>query len=378
MSRVTVDGFIGPSNKLQANVTDPERTINLYLENTPPGIARVQRWMVGTPGLAPWVILGDAPIRGMFQQDMRAFAVGGAQYCEVFNPPSSTSYGTVATDDYLASICSNGTAGDQNLIVSGGSGYVHTLSTNAFAQISDGDFPSPARMCDFMDGYGIVSKADSRTFQWSALEDMTSWDALDVAERSEGSDNIIALIRNHREIWLLGSKTSEVWYDQGDPLTPFAPIQGTFIEHGCAAPFSVVRINNTLIWLSQNELGQGEVVVANGYNPSQISTYAIAAIIRRAGVAADGDLSLAKAWAYQENGHIFYCLVIPSAESTVCLDLTMPGTWHERARWTGTEYIAHVVQTHMIAFGQHLVGDRFSGAIYRQSLDLFSEEIITP
>jgi len=377
MPRAAVTTFIGPSNKLQANVTDPERTINLYLENTPPGMARVPLWMVGTPGLAPWVVLGGSPGRGMFEQDGRAFAVAGAGYYEIFNPPSSTSRGTVAQDEFFASICSNGSAGDQNMIISGGNGYVHTLSSNAFAQITDPDFPSPARMGAFMDGYGIVSKADSRRFQISALEDFTDWDALDFFERSEGSDNIVSLIRNNRLIWLLGSKTSEVWADVGDPLTPFQPMQGTFIEHGSAAPFGVQRLGNLLAWLSQNENGQGEVVVANDFNPKAVSSYSIARILQEGGLAADGDLSKAVGWSYQENGHLFYNCVVPSATSTVCMDLTMPGIWHERARYSGGNYIAHVVNSHMAAFGRHLVGDRFSGAVYLQSLDLFNEQIVT-
>ena len=83
-----------------------------------------------------------------------------------------------------------------------------------------------------------MNKTDSRTFAFSDLEDGTVWAALDVNERSEASDNIVAMVRSHREIWLLGSQTSEVWFDQGDPLNPFAPIQGVFVEQGCAAPYS--------------------------------------------------------------------------------------------------------------------------------------------
>lgn len=376
MPRVNVDSFVGPTNQLLANLTDPSRSINLYIEKTPPGVAKVPLWLVGTPGLEPWTILDASPVRCLFQQDGRAFAVGGGKFYEVFNPPSNTSYGSVTSDSFLASICSNGSAGDQLLIVTGGDGYTFTLSTNTLTAIADADFPDPARMCDFMDGYGIVSKTDSRTFQISALEDFSDWDALDVFERSEGSDNIRSLIRKNREIWLLGTKTSEVWYDSGDPLTPFQPIQGTFIEHGSAAPFSVQRIGNTLVWLSQAESGQGEIVVANGYNPEQLTTYSIAGFIRSAGLAADGDLSLAVGWTYQENGHTFYAIVLPSATSSYVMDLSMPGIWHERSRWTGTEYIAHVVNTHMAVFGRHLVGDRFSGAIYNQSLDLFNEEVL--
>src|SRR5215469_18794550 len=113
-------------------------------------------------------------------------------------------------------------------------------------------------MGEFMDGYFLVLINNSRAFQISALEDGTSWDPLDVGERSEGSDNVQAMKRNHREIWFMGTKTTEVWYDSGDPDFPFAPIQGVFIEQGCAGSgFTLQRLDNTLIWCGLNEDGQG-------------------------------------------------------------------------------------------------------------------------
>ena len=375
--RVPVPGFRGPTNQLSAQLIDPERTINIFQENTAPGVTRVPQAFVGTPGLRPWTVLGAAPVRALFQQDRRAWAVGGGNVFEIFNPPSSALRASIASDEYLASICSNGTAGNQLLIVSGLHAYVYDLGANTVNGIDTGDLPKP-RMCDFMDGYGIVSQWESRTFQISALEDFSSWDALDVFERSEGSDNIQSLIRKNREVWVLGTKTSEVWYDSGDALTPFQPIQGTFIEHGSAAPFSVQRFGNTLAWLSQAETGQGEVVLANGYQPQQVTSYAIANFIKSGALAADGDLRLAKGWSYQEDGHSFYLLVLPSATASYGFDITMPGLWHERARWTGSNYIAHVVQTHMAFAGRHLVGDRFSGAIYDQSRSYFNEQIVSP
>jgi len=377
MSRVTAPGFLGPTNELQAYTAEAERTINLYLEKIAPGVSKTDRWLRNTPGLRPYVVLPSSPVRGLFEQDGRAFAVGGTTFYELTGA-SATSKGTMATDQYLASICSNGSAGGQIMVTSGGSGYIFDLNSGSFGAISDPDFPANVRMCEFLDGYFIVSVANSRNWQISALEDGTSWDALDVAERSIASDNIVSLIRRSRELWFLGTHTSEVWYDAGDPLFPFMPTGNTLIEHGSAGPFTVQRIANTLVWCDQNVLGQGLVVIANGYTPERISTYSIDVFARQASIAAAGDLTTAVGWSYQENGHEFYALMIPAAQSTLCTDLTLPGMWHERARGTcDTALVPSVVNTHMFAFGKHLVGDRFSGAIYEQSLDYGDERIVS-
>jgi len=376
MPRVTAPGFLGPTNELQAYTAESERTINLYLERIAPGVSKTDRWLRNTPGLRPFVVLPTAPVRGLFEQDGRAFAVGGGVFYELHGS-SASACGSVASDSYLASIASNGTAGHQILVVSGGHGYIFDLNSGSFGAISDPDFPTNVRMGEFIDGYFIVSVADSRSWQISALEDGTSWDALDVAERSIASDNIVSMIRRSRELWFLGTHTSEVWYDAGDPLFPFAPTGNTLIEHGSAAPFSVQRVANTLIWCDQNVLGQGLVVIANGYTPERISTYAIDRFVRAAGVTAAGDLTTTVGWSYQEHGHEFYCLMVPQAQTTLCTDLTLPDMWHERARGTcDSALIPSVVNTHMFAFGKHLVGDRFSGAIYDQSHDYADEQIV--
>jgi hypothetical protein len=52
---------------------------------------------------------------------------------------------------------------------------------------------------------------------------------------------------DHREIWLFGNNTTEIWINIGDPDFPFQRIQGAFLEIGCAAPYSVAKADNSLI-----------------------------------------------------------------------------------------------------------------------------------
>ena len=59
----------------------------------------------------------------------------------------------------------------------------------------------------------------------------------------------------HRELWLLGTSTTTVWADIGDPDFPFAPIPGAFLEQGIGAIFGWTIVDNALVWLGQNEDG---------------------------------------------------------------------------------------------------------------------------
>lgn len=380
--RAAVPGFVGPANVQAALNADAEELINFMPAPIPPGQSKVGTWLQGTPGYRPWLNIPTSPIRGMFQQDGRAWVVGGTTFYEVFAGKTYTGYTpTIPDDGYLASLCSNGSAGNQVMVTSGGNGYIFNTQTNTFAQIVDADFPTNVRMGEFMDGYFFVMKADTRQFNISALEDGTSWDALDVAERSEASDNINALVRNHRVIAIIGSKTSEFWYDNGDANFPFAPTQGDFVEHGSVAPFTVRRLSDTLFWLGRDEDGNGAVWALSGVAPKTISPPAINRIIQAAGTGTTHDLSLSVAWTYQQDGHQFYCLNPSYDDSTtedrwtLVYDLMMD-RWHKRAQWDHTigHFLVDRPQCHMHFAGKHLVGDRLSGMIYEMSLDVFDAQ----
>jgi hypothetical protein len=387
MARSPVPGFVGPSNVGASTTADPEETINLFLETVSPGTVKTANpYLRGTPGLRPWVNLPTAPVTAMFFSPAtldRAFAIAGDTLYEVFptNPATYVAYfPAMAPSVYLPSICSNGTAGNQLFITCGGLGYIFNLNANTLTQITDPGFPSNVRMGEFMDGYFFALVTETRKFQISALEDGTTWDALDVAERSEASDDINALVRNHRVVCIIGRKTSEFWYDSGDPLFPFAPTSGEFMESGSVAPFSVRRLENTLFWLGQNDDGQGCVWVLDGLEPKIISTPAITALIQASGnVTTDvssHDLRLAVAWCYQEDTHRFYCLQVPGCKWMLVYDLSTD-RWHKRATWdsTAVDWTRGRPQCHMFFAGRHLVGDRLGGTIYEMSLDYFDEEL---
>lgn len=367
--------FVGPSNTLAALTAAADLTINMFEEAVPPGVGKGETWLRNAPGFTVFASLAGAGVDvELFYEDNRTFAVCGTSFYELFIDGSSVNHGTVATSPGIVpTMCSNGTAGHQIFITAGLNGYIFDTNTDTLAIIADVDFPQGEAIAgEFMDGYFLVLIFQSRAFQISALEDGTDWDGLDIAERSEGSDNLVAMRRSHREIWLLGTQTGEVWFDNGDPDFPFAPIQGVFLEQGCANVSVLQRIGNTVMWVNLDQDGAGVVNIADGYTPKRVSTHAIEGQIQ------ESTTTALRAWTYQEDGHWFYNLDLNGSDTTPVFDLTM-GRWDHRATWdvNAEEWVRNRPISHVYAWGKHLVGDRSTGTVYQQRLTTYRADLAT-
>lgn len=388
MPRISVPSFLGPSNTLTTTNLSIERSGNLYLEPGAPGTTKTPGALIGRPCLTPFAQVSDSPGWTIFYQDDRCFVVVGTTFAELFNNGTTITRGTVAlpTLTLPASIVSNGTAGDQLLICSGGYGYVLTLSSNAFIALTTANFPGTAfpqggtaLMVEFMDGYGIVLTVNTREFHISALEDFTVWDPLDVAQRSEASDNLVGMKRILRTIVFLGTKTGETWYDNGDALFPFAPMPGVFSETGSIS-WSIARVetpsNVTLAWLSSSERGAGVLRIMVSDNDSKTtSTYAVNEALQ-----ASVNLVVARLFAWEQFGHTFIAVLVPNLPVTWIFD-TSTGLWFDWSVWDPTlvQDLPWLPCDHAYAssFGNvHLAVDYQSGNIYQINPAAYEDSIV--
>jgi hypothetical protein len=177
------------------------------------------------------------------------------------------------------------------------------------------------------------------------------------------------MIVDHREVWLFGQNSVEVWYNSGDPDFPLSRIQGAFNEIGCAATFSIAKLDNSLFWLGADVRGQGIVYRANGYSGERISNHAIEWQIQSYGTISD-----AVGYTYQQEGHSFYVLTFPTANKTWVLDLTT-NSWHERAGYnifTG-DFTRHRSNCQATFNNEVVVGDFENGNIYAFDLDRYTD-----
>lgn len=196
----------------------------------------------------------------------------------------------------------------------------------------------------------------------------SAFDPLDIGAKIGGPDAIVTIAVVHREIWLIGTRTTEIWYDSGSADTAFERMPGAFIEHGIAALYSLARADISLFWLARDD--QGRLIVVRGaqYDTKQISTYAIENEFMTYAVTND-----AIGFTYQQEGHTFYQLTFPSADKTWVYDIEQD-LWHERA--STDEYGSeHRSRANCCAnsYARIVVGDFENGALYAYDLNVHTD-----
>jgi hypothetical protein len=335
--------------------------INLFPEVVPEG-GKEAAFLQRAPGLNYLASLGAGPVRGLWQFGDYGYAVSGTSLYKIDSDFNVVSKGTVSGTGQV-SMVDNGT---QMFIAAGATGYIYNAGTDVFAQITDVDFAGAVTV-GFIDGYFVYNEPNSQKFWVTSLYDGTSVDPLDFASAEGSPDNLVSLIVNHREIWLFGQSTVEVWYDAGLPDFPLARIQGAFIEIGCAAPFSVAKLDNGVFWLSSDARGRGMVYRSNGYAGVRISTHSVEWQIQQY-----ADITDAVAYTYQQDGHSFYVLNFPSADITWVYDAATQA-WHQRAGWLNNQYTRHRGNCQMAFNGQIVIGDYLTGEIYSYDLNVYTE-----
>jgi hypothetical protein len=338
------------------------RMVNLFPEAVPDG-GKEPGFLNRAPGLRLLANMGDGPIRGLWQFGGYGYAVSGEVLYKIDNLWNVFPLGTVSGSSGPVSMSDNGT---QLFIACNGPSFIYNSLTLDFKQITDPDFPGAVTV-GYINGYFVFNEPNSQRIWITQLLDGTSIDPLDFASAEGSPDGLVSLIVDHREIWLFGTNSVEVWYDAGTSPFPLVPIQGAFNEVGCIAAFSVAKLDNGLFWLGADARGKGMVYRANGYAAERISTHAVEWQIQQY-----ENLSDAIAYTYQQDGHSFYVLIFPTANTTWVFDVAT-ALWHERAAFINGSFTRHRSNCQMAFSGEIVVGDHELGNIYAFDLDVFSD-----
>jgi hypothetical protein len=338
------------------------RMVNLFPEAVPDG-GKEPGFLNRAPGLRLLANMGDGPVRGLWQFNGYGYVVSGEVLYRVDSIWNVFPIGTVAGSSGPVSMSDNGT---QLFIACNGPSFIYNSLTLEFKQITDPDFPGAVTV-GYINGYFVFNEPNSQRIWITTLLDGASIDPLDFASAEGSPDGLVSLIVDHREIWLFGTNSVEVWYDAGTSPFPLVPVQGAFNEVGCIAAFSVAKLDNGLFWLGADARGRGIVYRANGYTAERISTHAVEWQIQEY-----GNLSDAIAYTYQQDGHSFYVLIFPSANTTWVFDVAT-SLWHERAAFINGSFTRHRSNCQMSFSNEVVVGDHELGNIYAFDLEVFSD-----
>jgi len=221
---------------------------------------------------------------------------------------------------------------------------------------TDGAF-SGATSVDIVDNFFVYNRPNTQQFGASNPLSPIS-QGLSFSSKDGAPDNLVSLIVDHREIYLLGEASSEVWVDVGTFPFPFQRIPGTSTQHGIAAKASVYRLGNSFAYLSRNNRGQAMIMQMNGYTPTRISNHAVEQTL------VNQYVDDALAWTYQQEGHECYVITFPTLDLTWVYDATTT-MWH---KWLYVDslnvYHRHRGNCCAVFNGEVLVGDHSNGIVY--------------
>ena len=205
-------------------------------------------------------------------------------------------------------------------------------------------------------------------FTFTNQQNGSAFDPLDIAAKSGFNDPIVGIVAAHRELWLIGNLTTEVWIGTGAADFYFQEQQGAYINHGCAAQFSIATIDTSVLFIMQDQQGNGIVVQGDGYTLTEISTPRIVSIFKDY-----VDLTDAVGFCFQIVDHAFYALVFANANAGWLYDLTTK-QWSEWG-WTDNNGILNRPRANccMFAYGANLVGDWENGKLLKLDINEYQE-----
>ena len=392
-------GFVGPSYQLQDKYAAIERTVNWYLvaNEAASEEGKFRLALARSPGngafsALPVPVPFNQPCRGLLELRGTAYGVNGNVVFSIDQNGAFTLLGQLVSDGKPVSMVANGNG--QIFIASAGYGYVipNAPGPGSLIPIATSEFLG-ASFATFQDGYIIVLTPNSNQFQISGddstpLGDATIWSAANVSVQAGQADYLRAVISSREYLRLLGARRSQIYQDVGNNGIgnfPFQSYNETFIETGIAAPFSLVDMGASLIWMGEDARGQRACWRDAAFQPERISTFAVEQFWQRYSRVDD-----AVAFAYIWNGHLMYRITFPSA---VVKDLLLPpvppnltsATWEYDATvstllgrpvWCERSYQSSLGYAegrselfHCFCYGKHLVGsggvDGNPGAIYQ-------------
>ena len=383
--------ILGSSYVIRSVNAADNRMVNLYPEVIPEG-GKEPAYLQRCPGLALRKTVGTGPIRGLWPLGDYLYVVSGNEFYKLdrnynfsgLNQLLMEDGGFVLLEDDETILLENGASsyiglisgtgpvsmadnGTQIFIAANPDGYIYNSLTDSFQQITDPDFPGAVTV-GYLDGYFVFNEPNSQRVWVTSLLDGLSIDPLDFASAEGSPDGLVSLIIDHREAWLFGTNSVEVWYNSGDADFPLTRIQGAYNEIGCIAPYSVAKMDNSVFWLGADARGQGIVYRANGYQGVRISTHAVEFAIQ-----GYGDLTDAVGYTYQQDGHTFYVLNFTNADTTWVFDAAT-GAWHERAGFRNGDFKRHRGNNHARFNGEPIVGDYQNGKLYAFDLDVYADD----
>lgn len=323
-----------------------ERLYNYYLR---PSDGDGQIALIGRSGLVAQASPGSA-VAQMVAMGGALYSVANGTVYKLIGT-TLTTVGTVTQGDHV-SMASNAS---QVAIVTGGAYYIcNGTTTTAY---STGSLTNPQRVA-FQDGYFIVTgtvsgRDDAITV--SGLDSGTTFDTLEFAFAENTPDEIRGIISHQKRLYIIGSRTTEVFWNSGDVDFPFTPSQSEVIEKGALSGDVIAQADNSFFWIGQDSR------VYRGPQIQAVSTPEIEDQIKAS--------TITGAFPFNDRGSEFYC-ISRANETSLVFDIRN-GIWSEAG--TGVGYAPWIATCSAELDGAEYFGTS-TGKICTLSKDVFKDD----
>jgi len=283
-------------------------TVNWLLEVAEVPGTRTQTKLASRPGLRLFGNLGDRPVRGTHNAEGALFAVAGNTLYQVNANGVGTARGTIPGVGRVVMNHNQVKGGNQLLVANGQSGYVWDTAARTFSKITDEGYPG-AVAASYIDSYLAQVEPFGRFWFHSGLADAKDYNTLDRYQSEASPDAIVTLVVSQFEVVVFNRTTIE-FFDNAGTATGTFRNKRAVIERGCAGRYTVVKIDNTIMWLGDD----GVVYRLEGYQAIPVSTGPLQDAI------AGSNWEQAFAYRWEDRKHKCYVLTFPDGR-TWCYDV---------------------------------------------------------
>lgn len=326
--------IVGPSGQLADIRASAQRSVNMYPSATESPGEDKQFILRSCPG-AVSAVNCTGELRGLLStpDGQELVYVDGSSVIKTNISSSTTLTGSLSNSTGPVQMAAG--MSSKIVLVTGAKGYVVDTGADTVTEITDADFPDSTSQVCFLDGYWIVHNGTDQ-FSISAVDDPTSWDALDFSSADRLPDSILAMKMQGNELYLFGTRSTEIWYNNGGADFPFGRYTQAPIDIGIAGAYAATTTTNSLAFIGRASGGVPMVYMLDGHTPKRISTRSVeeALYALDPGPGLVSDLGDVRIWSYQAPGAEFIGIDLPAPDgaglsSTFVYDVSS-GLWHER------------------------------------------------